>query len=139
MASSHESFVRYVFCCCGQNYSVGSLDLSLPIYMLFWSNGSLPVPISLKPARGRRTNAGKGKQCHWGLRDAEERSHPGMGIPTSCRAPALGQPAAPAWVPAPAGQRALTEDIQEQPCIRPFKISGSRGQRLLRFCIASSI
>lgn len=32
-----------------------------------------------------------------GLRDAEEQRHPRMGIPTSCRAPALGKAAALTW------------------------------------------
>lgn len=46
---------------------------------------------------------------------------------------------ASAWLPALAGQMALMEDTQEQPCMGQFKISGSRGQRLLRFYIASCL
>lgn len=108
----------------------------LTFHFLFvcYFGATLPVPSALKAARGigavqrKSSNATRAEGC-WGM--LRSREAPGWASPPPSE-PVLGRAAA--------GQTALMEDVQEQPCMCLFNIRGSRGQRLLlRFYSASPV
>lgn len=99
---------------------------------------TLPVPSTLKAARGigtmqrKPSSATRAEGC-WGAETPQD------GHPHLLQSPSPGKGCSIDLVPAPAGQTARMQNTQEHPCMCLFKISGSRGQRLLRFYTASPI